>query len=37
VAAASAIYIRVTEGSADPHELAELTDLGVTVHVARTR
>jgi DeoR family transcriptional regulator of aga operon len=37
VADASAIDILVTDASADPHELSELTDLGVTVHVARTR
>lgn len=36
VADASAIDILVTDSSADPHELAELTELGVTVHVART-
>ena len=36
VADAAAIDILVTDASADPHELAELTELGVTVHVART-
>jgi DeoR family transcriptional regulator of aga operon len=36
VADASAIDILVTDSSADPHELAALTELGVTVHVART-
>ena len=35
VADASAIDILVTDASADPDELAELAELGVTVHVAR--
>jgi DeoR family transcriptional regulator of aga operon len=36
VADASAMDILVTDSSADPHELAELAELGVTVHVAQT-
>ncbi|MEU4286835.1 DeoR/GlpR family DNA-binding transcription regulator [Kribbella sp. NPDC026596] len=35
VADASAIDILVTDASADPDQLAELAELGVTVHVAR--
>jgi DeoR family transcriptional regulator, aga operon transcriptional repressor len=36
VADASTMDILVTDSSADPHELAELAELGVTVHVAQT-
>lgn len=37
VAGASAIDVLVTDASADPHELAALAELGVTVHVTPSR